>query len=86
MRIARRLRIRITSGQNRGELATFLKSDRIRVFLVDETTGELYASIYVKLRRIGKQIPTNDVMIAATAIQHGMAVFTFDEHFTPIAG
>ncbi|MHB8830362.1 MAG: PIN domain-containing protein [Syntrophales bacterium] len=33
-----------------------------------------------------KPIPTNDLWIAASAMRHGLALFTYDEHFTNIAG
>ena len=73
-------------AQNRAELSSFLESDRVRILSVDAATAELYASIHAQLRRIGKQIPTNDLLIAACAMQHSMAIFTFDNHFTPISG
>lgn len=36
------------------------------------------------LRRAGKPIPTNDIWIAASAMQHGLVVLTTDEHFDHI--
>jgi predicted nucleic acid-binding protein len=53
---------------------------------VDEKTAEYYAHTYLSLRRKGKPIPTNDLWIAATALQHGLAVFTYDKHFFDIDG
>lgn len=34
-----------------------------------------------KLRRQGTAIPTNDLWIAALAVQHGLALCTSDAHF-----
>ena len=45
-------------------------------------------SIYeiAPLRRLGRPIPTNDMWIAATALQHGLAVFSNDGHFRAVPG
>ncbi len=66
---------------NRQELETFLKSSRVKILAVDHETAEHYADIYKELRQKGKPIPTNDLWIAATAVQYNLAVFTYDEHF-----
>jgi tRNA(fMet)-specific endonuclease VapC len=71
---------------NRQELKEFLGSKRVRLFTVDESTAEYYAIIYRNLRQKGQQIPTNDLWIAATALQHGLAVFTYDGHFQYVDG
>lgn len=71
---------------NRQELATFLASQRVILFGLDEKTAEFYATVYRNLRRKGRPIPTNDMWIAATALQHGLAVFSFDSHFQHIDG
>ena len=31
-------------------------------------------------------LPTNDMWIAASALQHGLAVFTYDDHFRHVQG
>lgn len=71
---------------NRRELSAFLDSPRVVIFPVDEDTAEFYAHTYLGLKRKGKPIPTNDLWIAATALQHGLAVFTHDQHFLEIEG
>ena len=71
---------------NRQELKQFLSSKRVRLITVDEGTAEYYAIIYRDLRQKGEPIPTNDMWIAATALQHGMAVFTYDGHFQYVEG
>ena len=52
----------------------------------DLETAEYYALIVKKLRAKGKPIPTNDVWIAANALRHGMALYSFDRHFGEIDG
>ncbi|MGH8475970.1 MAG: PIN domain-containing protein [Methylococcales bacterium] len=34
----------------------------------------------------GTPVPTNDIWIAATALQKGLPLFTLDQHFQRIAG
>ena len=73
-------------ADNRRELAAFLESNRVLIIPVDVRTAEFYANIYLGLRRKGTPIPTNDLWIAAIALQHGLAVFTYDKHFFGIDG
>ena len=37
-------------------------------------------------RRRGRPIPTNDMWIAASALQHGFAVFSDERHFHEVPG
>ena len=53
---------------------------------VEDTTADYYALVYRELRKKGRPIPTNDLWIAATALQHGLALFSYDAHFTEIDG
>ena len=71
---------------NRQELKRFFDSDRVKLFSVDDDTAEYYAMVYRNLRSKGQPIPTNDMWIAATALQHGLAVFTYDGHFNAVDG
>jgi tRNA(fMet)-specific endonuclease VapC len=66
------------------ELERFMESPRVKIFLIDEKTSEYYALIYSQLRKKGKPIPTNDIWIAATAIQHNLTLFTYDSDFKNI--
>lgn len=70
--------------RNRKELELFLSSPRVRFVNINKKTAEYYSVIYRKLRKKGRPIPTNDLWIAATALQYGLAVFTYDEHFKSI--
>lgn len=63
------------------ELRSFLASPRVSTVTLDEQTGVRYAVIVKSLRRAGTPIPTNDLWIAATAMQHGLRVLTTDAHF-----
>lgn len=71
---------------NRTELEEFLDTPRVDVIPIDEITAEFYAQIYWNLKRKGHPVPTNDMWIAASALQHGLALFTLDAHFKAIDG
>jgi len=70
--------------RNRQALNGFLDSTRVCILPLDTETSEYYARIYKQLRQDGMPIPTNDLWIAATALRHGYAVFTYDRHFSAI--
>lgn len=58
----------------------------IEVLYPDNSTLDYYASIYSQLRKKGKPIPTNDIWIAAIAIQHDLSLMTLDNHFGFVEG
>ncbi len=70
--------------KNREELELFLSSKRVSSVDIDRNTSEFYSKIYKELRSKGRPIPTNDLWIAATAKQYGIAIFTYDKHFSNI--
>lgn len=72
--------------RNREELTAFLESPRVRIDAVDEGTAGFYGRIFALLRRKGRPIPTNDLWIAAAALQHGLLLATRDDHFAAIEG
>lgn len=73
-------------ADNRRELNAFLESPRVTVLPVNTGTADFYARAFLALKRKGRPIPVNDLWIAATALQHGFAVFTHDRHFRAIDG
>ncbi|MBM5820732.1 MAG: type II toxin-antitoxin system VapC family toxin [Cyanobacteria bacterium K_DeepCast_150m_m2_101] len=73
-------------ARNREELSRFLASPRVALCDSSLTTADHYALIYRDLRRSGKPIPTNDIWIAASCLERGALLFTFDQHFEQIAG
>jgi tRNA(fMet)-specific endonuclease VapC len=72
--------------ENRKQLDQFLDSPRVSMLVVDDNTAEFYASAWKKLRDKGRPIPTNDIWVAASAMQHGLALATLDGHFEAIEG
>lgn len=66
---------------NLANLDTFLDSPRVEVLSCDEETALRYAELRLQLKRQGTPIPTNDIWIAALALQHGATLFTRDADF-----
>lgn len=71
---------------NRRDLDRFLSITTVPVIPITSETSEIYARILTDLRRTATPIPTNDVWIAASAVEHGMALWTYDNHFSRVAG
>lgn len=70
--------------RNRAELDELLSSPRVSVIAIGRDTAERYAVIYSFLRRAGAPVPTNDLWIAAAAMEHGAQLLTADAHFLKI--
>ena len=56
------------------------------VLTVDRETAAHYAAICTALKRSGTPIPSNDLWIAALAVQHGLPVVSRDGHFDVVRG
>lgn len=69
---------------NRKGIEAFLLT--CALLISDAETAKLYGDIWANLAVSGTPIPTNDIWIAASAIQHGMPVITSDAHFKQIPG
>ncbi len=65
-------------------LADLLASPRVSVLSIGDATSDFYAAISISLRERGTPIPTNDLWIAATAMQHGLPVVATDAHFARV--
>jgi tRNA(fMet)-specific endonuclease VapC len=73
-------------ARNRRELEEFCSLGRVRRLVIDADTAEHYSAIYNQLRHQGMPIPTNDMWIAASALQHGLDLFSYDGHFKQVEG
>ncbi len=72
--------------RNEERLRQLFDSQRVRLLLPDRTTAQFYAEVSFQLRQQGTPIPTNDMWIAAQALQHGLALDTRDGHFQHVPG
>jgi tRNA(fMet)-specific endonuclease VapC len=72
--------------RNVERLSELLSLQGVGVLTIDRETAEGYAKIWLALSKLGTQIPTNDIWIAAQALQHGLIVASRDQHFQQVAG
>ena len=56
----------------------------MRVSEITDETALRYAEVFNFLKRAGTPVPTNDIWIAAGAMQHSLKVLTTDAHYTYI--
>ncbi len=68
------------------ELKQFLDSSRVIELKISGPTANFYANIFRQLKQKGKPIPSNDMWIAASALENGFHVYTYDKHFGEIDG
>ena len=71
--------------KNQEELNRFLSSPRVKAVDVTEETAERYGVILNSLWNAGTPIPTNDIWIAASAMEHGLQILTTDAHYHKVA-
>jgi tRNA(fMet)-specific endonuclease VapC len=76
------------SQQRRNEriLSKFLSKPTVDILMPTAVTTEFYARIWVALRKQGTRIPTNDIWIAAQAVENDLALDTRDKHFHHVPG
>jgi len=70
--------------QNQADFDRFVDSPHVNIIEIDEITAERYAFISDTLRRAGTPISPNDLWIAASALQHGLEILTFDSDFKKV--
>jgi tRNA(fMet)-specific endonuclease VapC len=70
--------------ENREALEAFLSSSRVQLLEISRGTAERYAVIQNALRHSGTPIPTNDLWIAASVMEHGLKLVTMDGHFRQV--
>jgi tRNA(fMet)-specific endonuclease VapC len=69
------------AAKNRRTLQMFLDEPYVEVADISADIALQYGRIFAKLRAAGTPLPTNDIWIAATAIDRGGQLVTFDRHF-----
>jgi len=72
-------------GRNRSILQEFPFVPRVNILEIARETSERYATIRCDLRKKGTPIPTNDVWIAASAMQFGLKLLTTDKHYLDVS-
>lgn len=72
--------------RNRDELRRFLANPYVELIPVGEATADRFARVAEALREKGRPIPTNDIWIAAHALETGAELVSFDQHFVEVDG
>ncbi|KAA3636584.1 MAG: type II toxin-antitoxin system VapC family toxin [Bacteroidetes bacterium] len=70
--------------ENLNLLNDFLSLPGVSILNTSIETAEIFAQILLALRKKGKPIPTNDIWIAALAVETGALVISFDTHMSYI--
>ena len=68
------------------ELEDFLHRPGVSVAAVTKAVAERYGTLVSKLKQQGTPLPTNDIWIAAIALERGAQLVTMDSHFDDIPG
>ena len=72
--------------QNVQELYAFLDNPYVTFVPVSLVTADRYARITTSLRSKGRPIPSNDIWIAAHAMETGADLISSDQHFEEVDG
>jgi tRNA(fMet)-specific endonuclease VapC len=72
--------------KNLAELEAFIDNPHVTVVPVSYVTADRFGRIAAALRAKGRPIPTNDIWIAAHAMETGADLLSFDAHFVEVDG
>jgi tRNA(fMet)-specific endonuclease VapC len=72
--------------KNIKELNQLLNHEVVEVISIGEITADRYSRIAEQLKRQGTPIPSNDIWLAAQAMEQGAELVTMDRHFEKING
>ena len=73
-------------AHNRSLLERFLSKPTVQILEATRETSEIFGMLSDTLKRQGTPIPTNDVWIAAHAMESASVLVTFDKHFQKVPG
>lgn len=71
---------------DRHDLEDFLASPYVALLPVTFVTAERFGRIAATLKRKGRPLPTNDIWVAAHAMESGAELLSFDRHFEQVDG
>lgn len=73
-------------AENCSDLEVFLELPGVRITPPDQGVAERYGYLVRDLRQQGTPLPTNDLWIAATALETGTRLVSYDAHFQHVPG
>lgn len=65
-------------------LDTFIEDVVSAILPVSTETAELYAQLFNHAGERGRAMPTNDLWIAASALEYDLTILTADRHFAEL--
>ncbi len=68
------------------DLNSFIDHESVTLVEIGKITADRFSRIATQLKRQGTPIPSNDMWIAAQAMEHGAELVTMDRHFEKIPG
>ena len=71
--------------KNMDDINNFLQHEVVDIIQIGKITSDRYSRIASHLKSQGTPIPSNDIWIAAQAMEHGVELITSDRHFENIA-
>jgi tRNA(fMet)-specific endonuclease VapC len=72
--------------ENARALLDFLEDPNVRLLPITWATADLFGRMAATMRKNGKPIPTNDIWIAAHAMEVSADLISSDSHFRGVAG
>jgi tRNA(fMet)-specific endonuclease VapC len=72
--------------ENAGALREFLGDPNVTVLPIAWTTAEIFGRLSATLRKRGTPIPTNDIWLAAQAMEADATLLSSDRHFGRVDG
>lgn len=72
------------AARNEALLGAFLARETVSVLSPGRETAEVYARLFIQLKRAGTPVPDNDLWIAALVLEHNLQLATRDRHFRKI--
>ena len=73
-------------AENLALLAAFRSQPGFVVVDLTDNIAQRYAAIVMSLKQQGMPIPTNDIWIAAAALENGGRIIAYDHRFKAVAG
>lgn len=71
---------------NEKYLQRFLDKPQVSILSLSDKTATIYGLLYAQLKKAGRPIGTNDMWIAALALEHQATLLTMDADFKHVPG
>lgn len=68
------------------QLDEFLRNPYVRFLAVTRESAERFGLVASALRQKGTPIPSNDIWLAAHALESGASLLSYDSHFSAVDG